>query len=92
MAFEPWLSVLQRCLGRLRAQILHSAVGRDRIGQVLVVLLKLHEIRDIEESVALQSNVDESRLHARQHAGYAAFVNGSCEGVFVLALEVDFCE
>jgi hypothetical protein len=56
------------------------------------MLFQLHEVGNVEEGVALQADVDESRLHAWKHAGYAAFIDGSCEGVLVLALKIDFRE
>jgi hypothetical protein len=50
----------------------------------------LDEVGDVQERVAFQADLDERRLHARKHACDFAFVNGSREGVFVLALEIDF--
>lgn len=35
------------------------------------------EISNIQESVAIQPDFDEGRLHARQHAGDAAFVDAA---------------
>ncbi len=71
---------------------MHGASGRNRVRQILVRLLQLHKIGDVQEGVALQANVDKSRLHAGQHARHAAFVDGPGEGVFIFALEVDFRE
>jgi hypothetical protein len=56
------------------------------------MLFQLHEVGNVEEGVAFQADVDESRLHAWKNAGYAAFVNGSCKGVLVLALKINFRE
>jgi hypothetical protein len=56
------------------------------------VLFQFHEVGNVEKGIAFQADVDESRLHAWKHAGYAAFVNGSCEGVLVLALKINFRE
>ncbi len=56
------------------------------------VFLLLHEVGHIEERVALQTEVHKSRLHARKHAGHAAFVNRTRKGVFVFPLVVDFGE
>ena len=56
------------------------------------VFLLLHEIGDIEKRIALQSQVDESRLHPGKHPGDTAFVNGARESVFVLPLVIDLCE
>jgi len=77
---------------RLGAQILHSTIRRHNIGHVFVVVFQFHKIRNVEEGIALQANVDEGGLHAGQHAGYPAFVDGPREGVFIFALEVDFRE
>jgi hypothetical protein len=56
------------------------------------VFLLLHEVRDIQESVPLESQIDERRLHPWEHTGNAAFINGAGEGVFVLALVINLCE
>ena len=75
-------------LGRL-------APGYRAIGGNVVQILRvfqLHKVGDVKEGVALQANVDKCRLHSRKHAGYASFVNGTCQGVFIFALEVDFRE
>jgi hypothetical protein len=58
--------------------------------EVFLIFLLFEEIRDVEERVAFESDVDECRLHSRQHPGHAAFVNGSRERVLVLALKIDF--
>jgi hypothetical protein len=70
--------------------ILRRAIGGDLV-QILGVF-QLHEIRDIKESVPLQANIDKGRLHTRKDAGYASFIDGTCQGVFIFALEVDFRE
>jgi hypothetical protein len=57
---------------------------------VLVFLNAFHEVGDVQEGVALKSDLNERRLHARKHACDFTFVNGSREGVFVLAFEIDF--
>ena len=70
--------------------ISHWAVGGNFV-EVLGVF-QLHEVGDVEERVALQANVDKRRLHSGKYAGYASFVDGTCQGVFIFALEVDFRE
>ena len=57
-----------------------------------VLILQLHEVGDVEEGIAFQANIHECRLHAGQHPGYAAFVDGTCQGVFVFTFQVDFCQ
>ena len=58
----------------------------------LFLVFEFQEVRYIEEGVALEADVDKCRLHAGQHSGYTPFVDGPCEGVFVLAFEVDLGE
>jgi hypothetical protein len=77
---------------RLHAHILHAAIRRHDVGHILVVLFQLHKVGNIEEGVAFQANVNKGRLHAGQYAGYAPFVDGPCQGVFIFALEIDFRE
>ena len=81
-----WARSLLPCFGRrpgclvlrrLRTHIPHSSTRRNYVGQIVVVLLQVHEIGDIEESIALQADVDKRRLHAGQHAGNTALVDGS---------------
>jgi len=76
----------------LLTQVRHAAGRRDDVGQIVVVLFQLHEVGDVEEGVALQADVDEGRLHAGKDASDATFVDGSCQGVLILALKIDFRE
>ena len=64
----------------------------DDLLELLLVFLFFQEIGYVKESVALQSNVDECRLHSRQDSRYATFVNGTSERVFVLTLKINFVE
>ena len=73
-------------LGRLRTQILHAPVGGDNVGQILIVFFQFHEIRNVEEGVAFQANVDECRLHARQHPRDSTFMDTAGQRVFILPL------
>ena len=77
-------------LGLLLVALLHRPVGGNLV-EVLGIL-QLHEVGDVKERVAFQANVNKSRLHSGKNAGYASFVNGTCQGVFVLAFEVNFSE
>jgi hypothetical protein len=70
--------------------LLLSARLRDDFLIVLIFLDAFHEVGHVQERVALESDLDERRLHARKHACDFTFVNGSREGVFVLAFEIDF--
>ena len=57
--------------------VLHRAIRRDGLIQIFVLLFEVHEIGDVEERVAFQSDIDKGRLHAGQHARYTALVNRS---------------
>ncbi len=48
-----------------------------------------HKVGDVEESVALEANVHKGGLHTGEDASDFAVVNGTSEGIFVLALVVD---
>jgi hypothetical protein len=58
----------------------------------LFLIFELDKVGYVEESIALQAEVDECRLHAWQNPCHTAFVNGTREGVFVFAFVVDFRE
>ena len=88
---QRWLqliSVLLLLMSRLRSR--GGTVGGNFVQ--LVLIFQLHEIGDVEEGVAFQPNVHECGLHAGQDAGYAASVDGTCQGVFVFTFQIDFCQ
>src|SRR6185369_1716377 len=47
--------------------------------------LFVKEIRDVKERVALQADIHKSRLHSRQHAHHASFVNIADDSLVLLA-------
>ena len=51
-----------------------------------------HEVGDVKEGVALEADVHEAGLHARQNAGDASVIDGTGERVLVLALVINFGE
>jgi len=55
--------------------LLHFLFGRSDGG--LELLDSFEEVADVQESVAIEADFDEGRLHARQHARYTAFVDAS---------------
>jgi hypothetical protein len=55
-----------------------------------VVAMFVEKVGNIEERVAFQAQVDEGRLHAWQHARYAAFMDAPGKRILVGALEVHF--
>jgi hypothetical protein len=58
-----------------RTRIVSRTIGRDGFIQVFILLLQIHEVRDVQERVAFQPDVNKGRLHAWQHARYPAFIN-----------------
>jgi hypothetical protein len=57
---------------------------------VIVIFQIFKNVGDIEECVAVETDVDESRLHTGKNASDAAFVNAADEGEFFFALDIDF--
>ena len=51
----------------------------------LKLFLFVEEIRDIKEGVAFESDIDESRLHSRQHAHHAPFINVADDALIAFA-------
>ena len=56
----------------------------------LVVLEVFKNIADVEKCVAIQANVHESRLHAREDACNFSFVDAADESEFFFPLDVNF--
>ena len=54
-----------------------------------VFVLFFQEVRYVQERIALQAQIDEGRLHARQHARHAALVDTPGERIFIGPLEVN---
>src|SRR5439155_599180 len=71
----------QRCHGSLRLLV--------RV-PVIVVFEIFENIADIQESVAIQTDVHESGLHAWQNAGNFSFVDAADESELFFPLDVDF--
>jgi hypothetical protein len=71
-----------------------SGDGRDgrvtRSVTVIVVFEVFENVADVEERVAIQADLDESRLHAREDASYFTFVDAADERKLFFALDVDF--
>src|SRR5580704_1571027 len=65
--------------------------GRLLVRMPMVVVLQVFEnITNVEEGVAVETNIHESRLHAGKDAGDFSFVDAADEGEFFFALDVDF--
>jgi len=57
---------------------------------VIVVLEVFENVADVEEGVAVETNIDESRLHAGEDAGDFSFVDTADEREFFFPLDVNF--
>jgi hypothetical protein len=57
---------------------------------VIVVFQIFENIADVEESIAIEADVNESGLHAGEDAGDSAFVDAANEGELFFALDVNF--
>jgi hypothetical protein len=66
-------------LGKYDAALLLHLVdlALDRGDDVIVVFEVFQEVPDVEESVAIETDVDKGRLHAGKHARDAAFVDAA---------------
>src|SRR5579863_5888881 len=56
---------------------------------VIVVFEVFENVADVEERVAIEADVDERRLHARQNARYFSFVDAADKRELFLALNVN---
>ena len=56
---------------------------------VIVVFQVLENVADVQEGVAIQTDIDEGRLHSGKDAGDFAFVDATDQREFFLALDVN---
>jgi hypothetical protein len=64
--------------------------GMGVIVTMIVVFEIFEDIADVQESVAIQADVDECRLHAWEDASNLAFVDAADERELFFTLNVDF--
>jgi hypothetical protein len=57
---------------------------------VIVIFEIFENVADVKEGVAIEADIDESRLHAREDASYFSFVDAADEGELFFALDVNF--
>src|SRR6185436_6030364 len=79
-----------RILDDLHEQLL--AVVQDALdwlGLVMIVAVA-PDVGDVQEGCAIQSDLDEGRLHSRQHAAYLAQINVADQAAAAAALDVQF--
>jgi len=64
--------------------------GGIPVGMAVIVVFEIFEnVADVEERVAIQADVDESRLHARKDARYFSLVDAADKRELFFALNVD---
>ena len=64
--------------------------GDVTVGMSVIVVFEVFEnVADVEEGVAVQADVDESRLHARKDARYFSLVDAADKRELLFALNVD---
>src|SRR5258706_5612350 len=65
--------------------------GGVSVRMTVVVVFQIFEnVADVKECVAVEADVDESRLHARKNARYFSFVDASDKRELFFALNIDF--
>ena len=89
-------------LYRMRFRLVLDGSSETRLGSgssggwrfvrvVVIVIFEIFEnVADVQESVAIETDVDESRLHSGQDAGDFAFVDAADEGELFFALDINF--
>jgi hypothetical protein len=60
--------------------------------QLVVLLCVLEEVGNIEERVALQTDIDERRLHSRQYLRHSSFIDIAHDSFRALSLDHEFDE
>jgi hypothetical protein len=64
--------------------------GSVSVGMAVIVVFEIFEnVTDVEECIAIQADVDESRLHARKNARYFSLVDAADKRELFFALNVD---
>jgi hypothetical protein len=90
-----FVAVADRFAGqRFRAYGNSNRRGRSvRLGMsmAVIVIFKIFEnVADIQEGVAIQTDIHESRLHSRKDASDFTFVDTADEGELFFALDINF--
>jgi hypothetical protein len=97
LMFMRGSGVAQRFAGKQFNNVGRSRRKRRRCGwlvrvrvPVIVVFEIFENVADVEESIAIKADIDESGLHAGEDAGDSAFVDAANEGKLFFALDVNF--
>ena len=96
----PTSTALPGGAGRRRGSSATAGSGERRCAGVVVVLVTgleplelldgVDDFSDVEERVALEPDVDEGRLHPREHLGDPSLVDVADDAALILALDEDF--
>ena len=62
----------------------------DCARNLVVLLVVFEEVRNVEERVTVEADINKGRLHARQNARHTALVNAPSQRVLIGALKIDF--
>jgi hypothetical protein len=74
-----------------RRRIRRGSSGLVGVRIAVVVLFEIFEdVADVQEGIAIEADIDESRLHAGEDAGDFAFVDAADERELFFALDVNF--
>ena len=68
----------------------NARAGNHLFQSIRVFFLFQEEIGNVKERITVQPYADKCRLHAGQHAGHTALVDGTGERVLIFAFEIDF--
>jgi hypothetical protein len=74
-----------------RGSLRRALAVRIAVAMAVIVILKIFEyVADVQESVAVESDIDESGLHSGEHASDAALVDATDKREFLFALDINF--
>ncbi len=61
-----------------------------RADNSVIFIRVFKKIRDIEEGISFQTDIDKGRLHPRKHLGHSTLADASDNPLVPFALDVDF--
>jgi len=68
-----------------------SRRGRLLVPVAVIVILEIFEnVADVQEGIAVQADINESRLHTGKDASDSAFVDAADQRELFFALDIDF--
>jgi len=74
-----------------RGCLRRAVAVRIAVTMAVIVILKIFEnVADVQEGIAVESDIDEGGLHTGEDAGDAAFVDATDQREFFFALDINF--